>query len=186
MRRFLIFILILVAGFLIYIGYTMFTTRSHSPTDIAKYQKGDAELFITYCQPYKKGRLIFGEKDKDALVPYGEKWRTGANEATEFHLNRDITIHGNTLASGKYSMYTIPRKDDWVVAFNSKIGYWGASPSGDPFEEDKDVLRVFVPTQMSDSVAEQFTIKFQEQDTAVSLLMTWDRTFISIPIELMP
>ncbi len=57
-----------------------------------------------------KGRKIFGE-----LVPYGKVWRTGANEATTFETDKDITLEGKTLAKGKYGLFTIPGEHHWTV-----------------------------------------------------------------------
>jgi len=52
-------------------------TKSSSPEAIAQVDQNGLKITVDYCQPYKKGRKIFG-----GIVPYGKVWRTGANEAT--------------------------------------------------------------------------------------------------------
>jgi len=183
-RKIVIIIFVALAVIAIYIGYIMLTTKSHSPADVASFSFKNFEMNISYCRPYKKGRTIFG--NENALIPFGKKWRTGANEATEISFNSDISILGNTLPAGRYSIYTIPNEDVWTVAFNSKVGYWGANPSKDPFEEQYDVLRIKIPVRyLPDSVIEQFTISFDKPGSINNIIMSWDNTQIIIPFEIM-
>ena len=91
-----------------YMAYSFMTTESHSPQDVATFERDGLKISLTYCQPFKKERLIFGKADDGALVPYSEKWRTGANEATEITFNKDLKIKGKLLKAGSYSIYTIP------------------------------------------------------------------------------
>lgn len=165
-----------------YVGYLMLTTKSHSPAAVAEFQSGDLSIQVNYCQPYKKGRLIFGSVEDDALVPYGWKWRTGANEATEISFSSDVNINGQVLKAGKYSLYTIPTESSWTVAFNSKLGYWGAKPGGDPFEESKDVLRATASVMNNQPEVEQFTISFTPADSVVNMNFFWDKTRATVPI----
>lgn len=174
-----IIVLIVVVG---YVGYTLLTTKSHSPAAVAEFKDGDFSIQLNYCQPYKKGRLIFGAYEKDALVPFGMKWRTGANEATEISFSSDVTINGQPLKAGKYSLYTIPGESSWTVAFNSKLGYWGAKPGGDPFEESLDVLRATASVMTNQPEVEQFTISFTPADSLVNMNFFWDKTRITLPI----
>ncbi|MBL7845785.1 MAG: DUF2911 domain-containing protein, partial [Cyclobacteriaceae bacterium] len=66
-------LILIVAG---YVGYMMLTTRSHSPAAVAEFKDGDFLIQVNYCQPFRKGRLIFGTEAEGALVPFGKKWRT--------------------------------------------------------------------------------------------------------------
>ncbi|MEM8565315.1 MAG: DUF2911 domain-containing protein [Bacteroidota bacterium] len=109
-----------------------------SPTSIESIKYKDTYIKITYCQPHKKGRQIFGE-----LVPYGKIWRTGANEATEITITDDILVEQDTLKAGTYSIFTIPRPNEWLVIFNSELGQWGAYN----YVESSDVLRVIEKTK---------------------------------------
>ena len=104
-----------------------------SPPATMEAKIGDATITIDYSQPSAKGREIYGE-----LVPYDKVWRTGANKATSFKTNMDITINGKTLKAGEYALYTIPGEKEWTIIFNTDVGAWGAYK----YKEEKDVLRV--------------------------------------------
>ena len=174
-------IIVLGLGFFFYLGAS--NENPASPYDVAKYDGSALDITVNYCQPYKKGRLIFGEEKDGALQPYGKKWRTGANEATEIEFTTDVMIAGNMLKKGRYSLYTIPGQDKWTVAFNSKVDYWGAFPFMDPFDESKDVLRVEVPVMNTIDVTEQFKITFDEiMNNNVMMVLKWDQTQVNIPI----
>jgi hypothetical protein len=169
-------ILLIAIGF---IGYIMLTTKSHSPAGRMEFTDGEFNLAIDYCRPYKKGRLIFGEEIDGALLPYGEYWRTGANEATEIEFNREISINGKQLSAGRYRFYTIPGESVWTIAFNSELGEWGY---GEPNYE-LDLLRLEVPViELSESL-EQFTISgMLAGDKKMDIILTWDITQIKIPV----
>jgi hypothetical protein len=147
-----------------------------SPLAIVSARHKDAYLKITYSQPHKKGREIFGK-----LVPYGKVWRTGANEATELTITKNIQINGTLLPAGTYSIFTIPEKDKWTVIFNSDLGMWGSYN----YNESLDVMRFDISVQHveGDVVFEPFTIQFNQRNELADLLMIWDRTKISIPVK---
>jgi len=132
-----------------------------------------------YCQPYKKGRLIFGSAADGALQPYGEYWRMGANEATEIDINKDVVFGGKELSAGKYVVYAVPGATTWTIGLNSELGRWGA------FEVDHelDVMQVEIPAGSSGEEYEQFTIEFEQADSdLVHMNLLWDTTKISVPI----
>lgn len=169
-------IILIGAGF---VAYIMLTTKSHSPAEKLEYTDGDLILTVEYCRPYKKGRLIFGEKSEGALLPFGEYWRTGANEATEVEFNKDISINGNSLPAGRYRFYTVPGKSDWTIAFNSELGKWGY---GEP-DYNLDVLVLEIPSNDGSDLLEQFTISATKaSENSMELILAWDRTTVSIPI----
>ena len=94
---------------------------------------GDTKISIAYHRPNVKGRKIWG-----GLVPYGEVWRTGANNATVFEITNDVTVNGQKLAKGKYSLHTIPGETEWTIIFNKNAEQWGSFR----YEMKDDVLRV--------------------------------------------
>src|SRR5215813_10394309 len=85
-----------------------------SPNATVTQTIGLTDVTVTYSRPGVKGRVIWGE-----LVPYDKPWRTGANASTTIAFTDDVTVEGKKLAAGTYSVYTIPGKGEWVVAFNS-------------------------------------------------------------------
>lgn len=184
MKRPILLILgVIVALITGYVAYSLTTTKRHSPPGVASYDNDGLAINVSYCRPFKKGRVLFGEPGSTALEVYGEPWRTGANEATEIKVNKDLTFPEGILKAGEYSIYTIPGKGVWTIAFNSKLDYWGASVSGSPFDPALDVLRVTVPRKKNNSSIEQFTIDFDGREGMVKMLLLWDDIRIEVPME---
>ena len=94
---------------------------------------GTTDMTITYSRPGVKGRKVWG-----TLVPYGQVWRTGANEATTIAFSDDVTINGQPLKAGTYSLHTIPGEKEWTLIFNSVANQWGSYS----YDATKDALRV--------------------------------------------
>ena len=94
---------------------------------------GFTDITITYSRPGVKGRQIWG-----GLVPYDKVWRTGANEATTISFSDDVTINGQPLPKGTYSLHTIPGKDQWTIIFNKVANQWGSFT----YDQAQDALRV--------------------------------------------
>lgn len=169
-------VIILAAG--IYLAYIMLSPPL-SPKGLAEYDNGDLKITIEYSRPSKRGRLIFGEKSDGALQPYGEYWRVGANAATKFIVNKDITFGGKTLEQGEYSLYAFPGKDEWEIGVNSEANRGGAQEP----DYEKDVLKIKVPVTNEMPELEQFTISFGEEGDTVNMVWRWDRTLVSVPIQ---
>ena len=157
------------------------STKKHSPQDTAVYTDDQLVVKISYSRPYKKDRQIFGAADEDVLVPYGEIWRTGANEATQITLNEDIELGGKPLPAGTYSLYTIPGPEEWIIAINEKTDYWGKSLFGSPYDADLDVMRIVAPVFESQDEMEQFTIDFTEDEQRSYIRFMWDHVTVMIP-----
>ncbi len=177
----IIFLLILI--FIGIFGYAYFSTdlfkKRLSPKDTVEFKLNDLELEVFYNRPSKRERIIFG-----GLVPYDAVWRTGANEATTFETNRSLKIGKDSLAAGKYTLWTIPSEDNWTVIFNSKQYPWGVDELMRPMREPEfDVVNIEVPVEAIDRVVEQFTIAFDNSTDNLSLTMAWDETKISVPLK---
>lgn len=132
------------------------------------------EVKVTYGQPSKRGRVIFGQ-----LVPYGEVWRTGANEATEITFKKDVMIGGKEVKSGTYTLFTIPQKDKWTIILNSELRQWGAYDYEK--HKDKDVLKTEVPVKKA-PLHEKLTYSFTEISDGVTLGIAWDEVAVYVPI----
>ena len=146
-----------------------------SPLSIASSRYKDNYVKILYSQPHKRGREIFGK-----LVPYGEVWRTGANEATEITFTKDIMVNNTLVRAGTYSFFTIPEKDNWTVVINSELGLWGAYN----YNSKLDVLRFQVPVQsLNDVVYEAFTINIDQKSDKADILLMWENVKVSVPIQ---
>lgn len=158
----------MLAAFLaiVSVGYGQQTPPSPRVTAEGKSVK------VSYGQPSKRGREIFG-----TLVPYGQVWRTGANEATEITFAKDTQFGGKPVKAGTYTLFTIPNEKEWTVILNSVTGQSGAFD----YEKNKgkDVLSVKAPVQKLSSPTEKFTI--QVTDNALKIL--WDSTSASVALK---
>ncbi|HEY5824717.1 MAG TPA: DUF2911 domain-containing protein [Cyclobacteriaceae bacterium] len=146
-----------------------------SPLAIVSAKYKDTYVKITYSQPQKKGREIFG-----SLVPFGQVWRTGANEATEITITKDIFISGKLLAAGTYSLFTIPEKEKWTIILNKEPGLWGSYN----YNVKMDLMRFEVSAQsMQNAVYEAFTIVIDQKNNKAEILLLWDKTKVAFPID---
>jgi len=156
-------------------------TKKHSPEQNITYTQNDLELTAFYSSPSKKGREIFG-----GLVPYGEVWRTGANEATTFTTNKELTIDGEKLAAGTYTLWTIPNEDTWQIIFNSKMYGWGVKVTDQKAarEAEHDALVTEVNVSKSYNVTENFSISFEDGDSgSVIMLIAWDNVVVGVKMD---
>ena len=157
-------------------GQINFPKSDISPMDEAIYRNPDEKVMarVIYSRPQKKDREIFGK-----LVPYGQVWRTGANEATELTLYQDMSIAGKTVKAGTYTVYTIPEQHEWTVILNSKTNTWGAFD----YSEKEDVVRVKVPVKTAPTSIESFSMSFVPNDNGAKLLMGWDNKYVEVPFK---
>ena len=166
-----------VLGFAGWIAYMVMTTKAHSPEDTVVFNAEGATFMVNYCRPYKKGRKIFG-----GLVPYGEYWRTGANDATEVSFSQDITFDGIVVPAGRYRFYTTPDVNEWELVLNSELDQWGAFMPN----KELDVAVIKVPSRPLPQLVEQFSIFFDNdlEGPGYNMHLQWDRTEVIVPVSL--
>ena len=148
-------------------------------------QKGSIEqtvattqIKITYSRPNAKDRLLWGEKTEKALVPYGEVWRAGANEATVFEVSTDVMINGKPLPAGKYSFYAIPTADSWTLIFNKTWEQWGTI-----YDEKMDALRVMSKPMMSEESKESLAYLIEDVDAnSATIVLAWGKARIPFKV----
>lgn len=173
--RLRIFILsYILIGFLLQAQGQQAVTPRPSPLSIIKMRYKDAYVKIVYSQPHKKGRAIFG-----SLVPYGQVWRLGANEATELTTTKDMLVNNKTLKAGTYSIFCIPEKDKWTIIINSDLGLWGAYN----YNAKLDVMRFDISVQSLTTPYEAFTMVFDQKNDVAMLNILWDTTKVSVPFK---
>jgi hypothetical protein len=145
-----------------------------SPKASVTQTVGLTDVTINYSRPSVRGRTIFGD-----LVPWGEVWRTGANEATTIEFADDVTINGAKLAKGLYSIHTIPGESEWAVIFNSEATQWGSYS----YDAARDALRVAVKPRASDHPHEMLTFVFPSVTAdSAELVIAWDRVMVPLTI----
>lgn len=146
------------------------TEKPASPAATATGKIKDATITIVYSSPSVKGRTIWGD-----LEAYDKVWRAGANEATTFTTDKDITVQGKKLPAGKYSFFLIPKESGtWTAVFNKEAKQWGAYE----YKEAQDVLRVDVKTKALQTKQEALVYKVNSN----GFTMDWDK--ISVPVEI--
>jgi hypothetical protein len=128
---------------------------------------------VIYSRPHKQGRKIFGN-----LVRYGERWRLGANEATEIELFVPIRIQEKTIPKGRYILYCIPEADKWTIVFNSNLNSWGLN-----LDPSKDLYRFVIPAQTKNQSVEYFSMMFQPNPQGADLVMAWDNVEARLVIQ---
>lgn len=167
-----IFILLSILTF--DIGFSQdFKDLDLSPMDRVAYplshNNSDKWVRVTYSRPQLKGRTV------ESLTPYGEVWRTGANEATEITFYKNASIEGKPVKSGSYTFFTIPGEKEWTIILNSDLNIWGAYD----YNKNHDVLRIKVPVKNAEKFIEAFTMAFDDHS---NLHLAWGNFRVSIPI----
>ena len=150
-----------------------------SPNALVGQTVGQTDVFVTYGRPSVRERLVFGDSAAQALVPYGETWRTGANEATTIHFSTPVRVEGEAVAAGTYALFTVPGETSWMLILNSDAKQWG-SYNHDP---ELDVLSVAIPG-MSIPPAEQLTFGFDDVTAeSAEVVMQWADREIRFTVE---
>jgi hypothetical protein len=150
-----------------------------SPSASAECKFSDGKTVkIDYSSPRAKGRKIFGAASEKALVPYGEIWRTGANESTTFVTDANLTVGGKAVPAGKYTIFTVPKADEWWLVISKKTGEWGTDYPG----EKEDLVRVPMKVSKTSAPVENFLIAFDQGGSKCTLRMEWENTRASVDI----
>jgi hypothetical protein len=175
MRKILIFgTAVLVAATAVAIQARQDKSKRPSPPATAKCDlPGGKTITVDYSSPRAKGRKVFG-----GLVPYGEPWRTGANEATTFVTTADLMVGGRHLPAGSYTIFTIPNKDKWTLIVSKKTGEWGIPYPG----ADMDLVRADMNASSTAAPVDNFTIAFDKGDKDCTLRIEWESSRATIAI----
>ena len=168
------FVLVAVAVAAIAIHAQQDKSKRPSPPATAKCDlPGGKSITVDYSSPRAKGRKIFGD-----VVPYGEPWRTGANEATTFVTTADLMVGGQHVPAGKYTIFTIPNKDKWTLIISKKTGEWGIPYPG----ADSDLVRADMNASATSTPVENFTIAFDKGAKDCTLRIEWENTRATVAI----
>ena len=169
--------------FILFLGVSVSAQiQAPQPSPSAKVEQvvGLTTVTLDYSRPAMRGRTIFGD-----LVPYGEIWRTGANENTVISFSDDLEIQGKILKAGKYAIYTIPNKDSWDVIFYKSTNNWG-----NPQNWDDNMVALKAKAEVVEMPMEMqsFTILIDElTNDGATLNFLWENTVaffnFSVPTE---
>jgi hypothetical protein len=145
-----------------------------SPAASATCDLGGGKTVKTdYSSPRMKGRKIYGD-----LVPFGEVWRTGANEATTFVPSADVMVGGTAVPAGSYTIFTVPTADKWTLIINKQTGEWGI-----PYKyQSTEFAKVDMRVSKLPSPVENFTIAFDKGGNGCTMRFDWETTRASVDI----
>jgi hypothetical protein len=154
---------LLVAG----LGVILDAQRQRaSPHEKTQAKIDGASISIEYGRPYVKGRKIYG-----GLVPFGQVWRTGADEATTIVTDKTLVFGSLTVPAGTYTLYTLPNEKEWMLIVSKKTGQWGAS-----YPEGEDLGRVPMKVSATTGPVEQLTITIADTAAGGELQIDWEST----------
>lgn len=152
------------------------TVPQPSPSAKVEQQVGLTDVSLSYSRPGMKDRTVFGN-----LVPYGERWRTGANKNTTISFSTKVSIEGKELPKGTYAVYTIPQKDSWEVIFYKDHNNWGLP---EEWKEEKVALKATARVDELPFEMETFTIFINElKSDSAHLSFIWENTVATLPFE---
>ncbi|HEX7090139.1 MAG TPA: DUF2911 domain-containing protein [Longimicrobiales bacterium] len=150
-------------------------TGRASPPDSASVRLGDGVAKVCYSAPSARGRQIMG-----GLVPYGQPWRLGANEATTIHVTVPAEIGTVRVEPGSYSLYAIPGESEWTIVVNREANRWGIPINENVRAQDVGSFTV-TPTQ-TDHV-ERLSIQFEPaEEGAAQMVIAWETTRLAFPV----
>jgi hypothetical protein len=173
MQRLMAFSGVVVLGLAVMAASCMGQKRTSPPakTD-CKFGDGKT-ITVDYSSPRMDGRKIFG-----GLVPYGEVWRAGANKATTFVTDTNLSVGGKDVPAGSYTIFTLPTADKWTLIISKKTGEWGIPYPG----QSDDFARIDMKVSQLPSPLENFTIAFDHSGAACTMRLDWESTRASIEI----
>ena len=148
-----------------------------SPRQTVEQQFSVTKISVEYGRPAVKVRKIFGE-----LVPFGQVWRAGANEATKITFGQEVLFGGQKVKKGTYALYVVPQEKEWKIILNRGVNNWGAYT----YDAKEDVATTTVPVKMMNEKMERFTINFEDiTDEKLNLVFEWDKTRADVPVEIL-
>ena len=163
-----------IAACSFFIADAQLKTPAPSPSQTIKQDFGLSSIELSYSRPGVKGRKIFGD-----IVPYGNVWRTGANNATTLTFGDEVTIGGTKIPAGKYGLLTIPDKKSWTLIITKQTDV--TSPAA--YKQEMDVVRVVSDVSKMKSAAETFTMQFANiKPASCELYIMWDKSTVVLPI----
>jgi len=174
MKRFFL-VALLSGGLALTVNAQDFHMPKASPTVSVNQGFSTSFIKLDYSRPSVKGREIFGH-----LVPYGQVWRTGANNATKVTFGEDVILDGHAVKAGEYALYTIPQKDSWTIILNTGVSNWGTQG----FDKKDDVLQFDVPIQKAEPMQQTFSMSIEDMtDNSCNIVLSWADVKVAIPVK---
>jgi len=149
-------------------------SKRPSPPGTAEVTLKGKKITIDYSRPSLKGRHVGQE-----LAPFGQVWRTGANEATTFVTEGDVKVGDANVPAGHYTLFSLPSEGTWKLIINKQTGQWGTR-----YDESQDLARVDMQKSQLPHPVEQFTISFDKKSSdSADLVLEWENLRLSVPLK---
>lgn len=156
--------------------YAQIETPAPSPFSKLEQKVGLTDVTLEYSRPNMRGRTIFGD-----LVPYGEVWRTGANQRTKITFSDDVMVGGKTLKAGTYAIFAKPTEKSWEVYFYTDYAGGGTPQEWDESKVAAKVMAEVYPMPMK---IETFTMTFDDLTNSSAVLgMLWSDVYAGVKFE---
>lgn len=149
-----------------------------SPLDSISFQIGGRDVKLCYGRPSARGRTMIGGR----AVPFGQVWRTGANETTKIRTTARLSIAGIVVDPGTYAIYTVPGESEWQVIVNRAWRQWGQESYYTEVVREQEIGRARVPVEHLSEHVETFTIWAVPDTAGVHLILDWEHTRLRIPV----
>lgn len=158
---------------------SMTLERRPSPLDSVTFQVSGHPVKICYGRPSARGRTMIG----GAAVPFGQVWRTGANETTKIMTPVPLSVGGIEVPAGTYALYTVPGEQEWEIIVNRSYEQWGQENTYTDEVRQQEVGRATAKVERLTDAMETFTIRAEPQeDGSAQLVLEWERTRVRIPV----
>ena len=145
-----------------------------SPRDSVMLMLDTNMISVNYGRPSKRGRTIMG-----GLVPWNQVWRTGANQATHLRSNFDMTMGGQTVPKGLFTLWTLPSQNGWKIIINKQTGQWGTN-----YDERQDFTRFDATVEQLPAPVDTFTVALEKSGPVSGrLILSWENTRVWVPFE---
>ena len=168
------FLISLAAFSAVFTALALAQGKIPSPPATAEVTLAGQQIKIDYSRPSMRGRKIVGD-----LVPYGQVWRTGANEATTLTTPVNLDIGGTNVPAGKYTLWTLPSEGTWKLIVNKQTGQWGTN-----YDQSQDLARIDMQKGKTSQTVEQFTISWDKKgDNTANLVLEWENTRVWVSVK---
>ena len=155
---------------LFFINFLIAQEKPTSTKEVVSGKINGATITINYGSPSVRDREIW-----DKLVPFNQVWRAGANDATTFETDKELTVEGSKLPAGKYSFFVLPNEKECVIIFNKVAKQWGAYK----YNDKEDQLRVTVKQQIANSTAEKLVYTINKDN----IVLSWENWNIPFSVK---
>jgi hypothetical protein len=160
---------------------TTFMLRA-SPMTSLTFQVGESTVKICYSRPAARGRTMLGGKH----VPFGQLWRTGANEPTTIITPVALSVAGVLVPPGRAALYTVPGPETWEIILNRSTSQWGHESQYSEAIRAQELGRAILRSETTAPMVERFRITAEPHTAGAGagteLVLVWEGTRVRIPV----